>query len=101
MLGPAGAEEYMSDHVLHCDVLIVGGGLAGCNAAIAAAEKGAKVVVADKGKIERSGDIGGGVDHFLAFLNNGEAWDTRRIPEIRVEDWPRHRRPRNPRRGVL
>jgi adenylylsulfate reductase subunit A len=69
--------ERMRDHLLDCDVLVVGGGLAGCNAAIAAAEKGARVVVADKGKIERSGDIGGGVDHFLAFLNTGEAWDTR------------------------
>ncbi|HVC12897.1 MAG TPA: FAD-dependent oxidoreductase, partial [Burkholderiales bacterium] len=43
------------------DVLIIGGGLAGCNAALGAAERGASVVVVDKGKIERSGDIGGGV----------------------------------------
>jgi adenylylsulfate reductase subunit A len=61
---------------LRTDVLIVGGGLAGTNAAIGAAEKGAEVIIADKGKIERSGDIGGGVDHFLAFLNEGEEWDT-------------------------
>lgn len=59
------------------DVLVVGGGVAGLNAAIAGAEKGAQVVVMDKGKIERSGDVGGGVDHFLAFLNTGESWDTR------------------------
>jgi succinate dehydrogenase/fumarate reductase flavoprotein subunit len=44
---------------LRTDVLIMGGGLAGTNAAIGAAEKGAAVIVADKGKIERSGDIGG------------------------------------------
>ena len=31
----------------------------------------------DKGKIERSGSVGGGVDHFTAFLNQGENWDTR------------------------
>jgi succinate dehydrogenase/fumarate reductase flavoprotein subunit len=37
------------------DVLVVGGGIAGCNAARAAAERGARVVVMDKGKIERSG----------------------------------------------
>ncbi len=59
------------------DVLVIGGGLAGCNAAIAAAELGARVVVIDKGKIERSGDTGGGVDHFMAFMNTGEPWDTR------------------------
>jgi adenylylsulfate reductase subunit A len=61
---------------LSTDVLIVGGGLAGVNAAMGAAEKGARVIVADKGKIERSGDIGGGVDHFLAYLNENEEWDT-------------------------
>ena len=59
------------------DVLIVGGGLAGTNAAMGASQKGAGVVVADKGNINRSGDIGGGVDHFLAFLNEGQKWDTR------------------------
>lgn len=59
------------------DVLVIGGGVAGLNAAIAAAEKGASVVVMDKGKIERSGSVGGGVDHFTAFLNQGEDWDTR------------------------
>jgi adenylylsulfate reductase subunit A len=58
------------------DVLVVGGGLAGTNAAMGAAEKGAGVVVADKGNIDRSGDIGGGVDHFMAFLNTDPEWDT-------------------------
>jgi adenylylsulfate reductase subunit A len=58
------------------DVLVVGGGLAGTNAAMGAAESGARVVVADKARIQRSGDIGGGVDHFLAYLNTGESWDT-------------------------
>lgn len=62
---------------LTTDVLVVGGGIAGCNAALAAAERGARVVVMDKGKIERSGDLGGGVDHFLAFLGTGPNWDTR------------------------
>ena len=61
---------------LEADVLIVGGGLAGTNAAMGAAEKGASVVVADKGNIDRSGDIGGGVDHFMAFLNTDPEWDT-------------------------
>ena len=57
--------------------MIIGGGLAGANAAMGAAEKGATVVVADKGKIERSGAIGGGVDHFLAYLGTNSKWDTR------------------------
>jgi len=61
---------------LSADVLVVGGGLAGTNAAMGAAEKGASVIVAYKSNIDRSGDIGGGVDHFLAYLNTNEEWDT-------------------------
>jgi adenylylsulfate reductase subunit A len=62
---------------IETDVLIIGGGVAGLNAAIAAAEKGVKVLVLDKGGVARSGCIGGGIDHFMAYLNEGEAWDTR------------------------
>jgi len=74
-------------HHLKTDVVIMGGGLAGLNAAIAAAERGVKVVILDKGKIERSGNIAGGVDHFMAYLETGEPWDTREalsslIPDI-------------------
>jgi len=47
-----------------CDVLIVGGGLAGAFAAISAAKKGAKVIVVDKGAIVRSGAAGVGIDHW-------------------------------------
>ena len=61
---------------LTTDVLVIGGGLAGANAAMGAAEHGARVVVLDKGHIDHSGDIGGGVDHFMAYLNEGESWDT-------------------------
>ncbi len=63
--------------VLKTDVLIVGGGLAGNNAAIAAAELGANVLIADKSSINRCGAIAGGVDHFMAYLNEGAPWDTR------------------------
>jgi adenylylsulfate reductase subunit A len=67
----------MQTHHIKTDVVIMGGGLAGLNAAIAAAERGTQVVVLDKGKIERSGNIAGGVDHFLAYLETGEPWDSR------------------------
>ena len=66
-----------SGEVLETDVLIVGGGLAGSNAAIGAAESGARVLIADKSSIERCGDTAGGVDHFMAYLGSGEPWDTR------------------------
>lgn len=57
------------------DVLIVGGGLAGNNAAIAALEKGARVLIADKSSLYRCGAIAGGVDHFMAYLGT-DTWDT-------------------------
>ncbi|RJR32211.1 MAG: FAD-dependent oxidoreductase [Desulfobacteraceae bacterium] len=59
------------------DVAIIGGGTAGLNSAMAAAESGLKVLVADKARIERSGAIAGGIDHFHAYLDEGEPWDTR------------------------
>jgi adenylylsulfate reductase subunit A len=64
-------------NVIETDVAVVGGGLAGLFVAIGAAEQGARVVVMEKARIERSGAIGGGVDHCLAYLNEGEPWDTR------------------------
>lgn len=59
------------------DVAVIGGGTAGLNSAMAAAERGLDVLVADKGTIERSGSIAGGIDHFHAFLEEGGGWDTR------------------------
>ena len=43
--------------VIDTDVLIVGGGLAGCWAAIGAREEGAQVTLVDKGVVARSGTI--------------------------------------------
>jgi len=43
------------------DVLIVGGGVAGCHAAVAAAKKGVKVALAERGHAKRSGSGGAGV----------------------------------------
>ncbi len=46
------------------DVLVVGGGIAGCHAAINAARSGARVAVLDKGPVIRSGSGGTGCDHW-------------------------------------
>jgi adenylylsulfate reductase subunit A len=62
---------------IETDVAIIGGGTAGLNAAMAAAESGLKVLVAEKANIERSGAIAGGIDHFHSYLETGEKWDTR------------------------
>ena len=52
------------------DVLIIGGGLAGCRAAISAAQKGATVALADRGNAKRSGAGGSGVDHWHGACTN-------------------------------
>lgn len=62
---------------MNTDVLIVGGGVAGCLAAMEARAGGASVVIADKARfLERAGSVGGGVDQFLTPMNSGPDWDT-------------------------
>ena len=51
---------------IETDVLVIGGGGAGCTAAIKAAEEGADVTIAEKANIIRSGQNGTGVDHMWA-----------------------------------
>jgi succinate dehydrogenase/fumarate reductase flavoprotein subunit len=59
------------------DVLVIGGGVAGCLAAIGAREMNARVAVVDKGGLlERCGSIAAGVDQILAVAEDGPEWDT-------------------------
>ena len=51
-----------------CDVLCVGGGVAGMMAAIRAREMGARVILAEKSNTMRSGGGGMGVDHFFSYI---------------------------------
>jgi succinate dehydrogenase/fumarate reductase flavoprotein subunit len=62
--------NYGQENEVLSDVLIVGGGVAGCHAAISAAKKGVKVVVVDKAAVIRSGSGGAGVDHWASAYNN-------------------------------
>lgn len=48
------ANETGITEKLNCDVLVLGGGLAGCYAAIAAARRGQSVILVEKGAVERS-----------------------------------------------
>ena len=62
--------NYGKENDFSTDVLIIGGGIAGCHAAINAARRGAKVAVVEKGATKRSGSGGAGVDHWgLAYGN--------------------------------
>ncbi len=61
---------YDKETVISADVLVIGGGIAGCHAAISAANHGASVVVAERGMAKRSGLGGAGVDHWHAACTN-------------------------------
>ncbi|CAG0997141.1 partial Adenylylsulfate reductase subunit alpha, partial [Anaerolineae bacterium] len=62
--------RYDVENQVTTDVLVLGGGIAGCHAAINAARKGARVAIVDKGSIRRSGQGGAGVDHWQAACTN-------------------------------
>lgn len=55
---------------IESEVLILGGGVAGCMAAIAAAREGKNVVVVEKGATKRSGAGGSGCDHWESAATN-------------------------------
>lgn len=52
------------------EVLVLGGGLAGCFAAIAAVRKGKSVILVEKGATVRSGSAGTGFDHWESACTN-------------------------------
>lgn len=56
------------EEVVQADVLIIGGGISGLQAAIAAGEKGSSVVVAEKADTRRSGCGATGNDHFMCYI---------------------------------
>ncbi len=62
--------EFGKRETVTSDVLVLGGGLAGCYAAIAAARKGLSVVLVEKGATERSGAAGSGFDHWESACTN-------------------------------
>jgi succinate dehydrogenase/fumarate reductase flavoprotein subunit len=62
--------RYGVENEIIADVLVLGGGASGCFAAIAAAKKGAKVALLEKGVTKRSGSGGAGVDHWHYAAGN-------------------------------
>lgn len=64
------------------EILVIGGGLSGCMAAINASDHGAKVTIMEKSHTERSGAAGTGNDHFWFYdpeIHEPRGWT---IPEM-------------------
>jgi succinate dehydrogenase/fumarate reductase flavoprotein subunit len=74
----------IKETVVNTDVLVIGGGMAGCFAAIKAKEKGIRVTLVDKGYVSRSGqspfagafaafnqESGNNLDECMALINKG------------------------------
>lgn len=61
--------RYEVESEVTADILVLGGGIAGCWAAISAARKGAKVTIVEKGETIASGGGGAGCDHWLNTPN--------------------------------
>lgn len=59
--------------ILETDLLIVGGGTAGCYAALTAAKSGLNVLIAEKADIKRSGCLAAGVNALNAYIGPGES----------------------------
>jgi adenylylsulfate reductase, subunit A len=79
--------DSKAEQIIDTDVLVIGGGVAGCLAAIGARELGARVAVVDKGGLlERCGSVAAGVDQILAVAEDGPEWDT---PDFLLQHVPR------------
>lgn len=64
------ANEVDQEERVSADVLVLGAGMAGCYAAIAAARAGKNVVLVEKGATIRSGSAGSGFDHWESACTN-------------------------------
>jgi len=69
--------QSSAENRLEADVLVVGGGIAGCFAAIKASEQGAKVILADKGHVGKSGQT----PYANSFMAFNPAWGHK------LDDW--------------
>jgi succinate dehydrogenase/fumarate reductase flavoprotein subunit len=81
------ANEFGQEEETECDVLVLGAGMAGCFAAIAAARRGQKVIVVEKGATVRSGAAGTGFDHWESACTNPSSRVTaKEIAEAYVDE---------------
>ena len=74
---------FGQEQVIDIDVLVIGGGIAGCWAAISAARQGVRVALIEKGDVSRSGSGGPGCDHWCNAPANP-------LSRVTPDDWAQH-----------
>ena len=80
--------NYHKQSEVTTDVLVIGAGPAGCSAAIAAAKKGVKVAIVEKGATIRAGDGRSGCDHWLhAVTNPCSKMSPEKHTEMEIKHW--------------
>lgn len=72
--------RYGEEREIETDVLVLGGGIAGCWAAVSAARKGARVALVEKSATVRSGAGGPGCDHWCDTPANP-------LSKVDPDDW--------------
>jgi succinate dehydrogenase/fumarate reductase flavoprotein subunit len=75
--------RYDKEQDIETDVLVIGGGIAGCWAAINAARKGVRVALVEKGDTIRSGAGGPGCDHWCNAPANP-------LSNVDPDEWAEH-----------
>jgi len=75
--------RYDREQEIETDILVIGGGIAGCWAAISAARTGARVALVEKGDTVRSGAGGPGCDHWCNAPANP-------LSNVDPDEWAQH-----------
>jgi succinate dehydrogenase/fumarate reductase flavoprotein subunit len=75
--------RFGEEQEIDTDVLVIGGGIAGCWAAISAARQGLRVALVEKGDVVRSGSGGPGCDHWCNAPANP-------LSRVSPDDWAQH-----------
>jgi len=75
--------RFDQEQEIDTDVLVIGGGIAGCWAAISAARQGLNVALVEKGDTIRSGAGGPGCDHWCDAPANP-------LSRVTPDDWAKH-----------
>jgi succinate dehydrogenase/fumarate reductase flavoprotein subunit len=75
--------RFDKEQEIETDVLVIGGGIAGCWAAISAARQGVRVALVEKGDTIRSGAGGPGCDHWCNAPANPHS-------KVDPDEWAKH-----------